>query len=68
MDNGRVEATDRPAEMIASNTKYLVWNNKGRGKNFLTYNLAVEFAISIRPRCCGYRRLSQSNVLKLSPG
>ncbi len=47
MDNGRVEATDRPTEMIASNTKYLVWNNKGGvGKTFLTYNLAVEFAIS----------------------
>lgn len=34
-------------EMIESNKKYLVWNNKGGvGKTFLTYNLAVEYAIA----------------------
>ncbi len=31
---------------MAENKKYLVWNNKGGvGKTFLTYNLAVEYAI-----------------------
>lgn len=47
MINERTEATDGVADMISTNTKYLVWNNKGGvGKTFLTYNLAVEFAIS----------------------
>ncbi|WP_337037040.1 ParA family protein [Pantoea agglomerans] len=34
-------------QMIETNKKYLVWNNKGGvGKTFLTYNLAVEYAIA----------------------
>ncbi|CQR03038.1 Septum formation inhibitor-activating ATPase [Yersinia mollaretii] len=39
--------TDEQAQMAGINKKYLVWNNKGGvGKTFLTYNLAVEYAIS----------------------
>ncbi|HAI51382.1 ParA family protein [Atlantibacter hermannii] len=34
-------------DMIDTNKKYLIWNNKGGvGKTFLTYNLAVEYAIT----------------------
>lgn len=38
--------TEEQAQMAETNKKYLVWNNKGGvGKTFLTYNLAVEYAI-----------------------
>ncbi|HEE3314203.1 ParA family protein, partial [Klebsiella pneumoniae] len=34
-------------DMVDTNKKYLIWNNKGGvGKTFLTYNLAVEYAIA----------------------
>ncbi len=39
--------SDNNMQMVESNKKYLIWNNKGGvGKTFLTYNLAVEYAIS----------------------
>lgn len=40
-------STDENQTMAEVNKKYLIWNNKGGvGKTFLTYNLAVEYAIS----------------------
>lgn len=38
--------TEENTHMATINKKYLIWNNKGGvGKTFLTYNLAVEYAI-----------------------
>ncbi|VTP67799.1 Septum formation inhibitor-activating ATPase [Leclercia adecarboxylata] len=44
METGSVEVAN---DMIDTNKKYLIWNNKGGvGKTFLTYNIAVEYAIA----------------------
>lgn len=41
------ETVEVANDMIDTNKKYLIWNNKGGvGKTFLTYNLAVEYAIA----------------------
>lgn len=49
MINERTEATDGVADMISTNTKYLVWNNKGGvGKLFLHIILPLSLLYLIR--------------------
>lgn len=47
METLTASANSDSIQMVESNKKYLIWNNKGGvGKTFLTYNLAVEYAIT----------------------
>lgn len=47
METLTTSANSDSIQMVESNKKYLIWNNKGGvGKTFLTYNLAVEYAIN----------------------
>ncbi|KLZ26398.1 hypothetical protein SL10_01433 [Klebsiella pneumoniae] len=57
-------------DMVDTNKKYLIWNNKGGvGKTFLTYNLAVEYAIAHSDEdvvVIGKVRISRSFLPKLT--